>query len=58
MQVTDNVICINVEPRGYSTVEMLKDIFGKRYVEYAGVKKANEFVSKTLKRKFIEVLRR
>jgi len=58
MQVTDNVICINVEPRGYSTVEMLKDIFGKRYVEYEGVKKANEFVSKTLKRKFIEVLRR
>jgi len=58
LQVTDNVICINVEPRGYTTCEMLKDIFGKRYVEYEGVKKANEFVSKTLKRKFIEVLRR
>jgi len=58
MQVTENVICINVEPRGYSTGEMLKEIFGKRYVEYAGVKQANEFVSKTLKRKFIEVFRR
>lgn len=57
MQVTDNVICINVEPRGYSTGEMLKQIFGKRYVEYRGVKEANEFVSKTLKRKFIEVFR-
>ena len=58
MQVTENVICINVEPRGYSTGEMRKEIFGKRYVEYAGVKQANEFVCKTLKRKFIEVFRR
>lgn len=56
--VTRNILCINIEKRSYTAQEMLKDIFGKNYVEFNGMDEASEFVNKILKRKFVEIFGR